>query len=86
LVAGFVQDKIAPETTLDRNDLLNIQTGITDVAEKVTVVVDVAQVQNDLQDFSQENPNLVEGSVSDLIEEIPSSNWGEARWGGFNWG
>jgi hypothetical protein len=86
LVAGFVQDKIAPETTLDRNDLLNIQTGTTDVAEKVTVVVDVAQVQNDIQDFSQENPDLVEGSVSDLIEVIPPSNWGEARWGGFNWG
>jgi hypothetical protein len=86
LVAGFVENKIAPETTLDRNDFLNIQAGTLEVTEKVTKVVGIAQVQNDIQDFSQENPELVEGSVSDLIEDVPPKNWGEVKWGGFNWG
>jgi hypothetical protein len=86
LVAGFVQDKIAPKTSLNRDDLLDIQTGTMSVAEKVTEFADVVQVQNEIQSFSQENPDLVQGSVLNLIEVVPPKNWGEATRGSFNWG
>jgi hypothetical protein len=86
LVAGFVQDRIAPKTSLNRDDLLDIQTGTSAVAEKVTKVADAVQVQDEIQSFSQENPDLVQGSVLDLIDVVPPKTWGEAKWDSFNWG
>jgi hypothetical protein len=85
LVAGFVEEQIAPATTLDRDALLGIQDGTTALSEVVTPVGDVTQVQEDIQDFSQANPDLVDGSIVDLIEEVPASNWDQASWDLFNW-
>tara|TARA_E500000331_G_scaffold293520_1_gene290848 strand:- start:714 stop:824 length:111 start_codon:yes stop_codon:yes gene_type:complete len=35
-------------------------------------------VQNDIQDFAKENPDLVVETIDDLIQEIPAGTWGES--------
>ena len=83
LVAGFVEESVAPDTPLTLDDLADVVSGEQSV---IPDLGDVNDVQGDLQDFVTENPDVIDTPLDQVVDEVPPGTWGESRWGQFNWG
>ena len=81
LVSEFIAQKVTTVTSID--DLESAASGASSVVESVG---DINEAKLSIETFAGENTDLVEGSLDDLIEAIPSGTWGTSKWGGFNWG
>tara|TARA_R110002072_G_scaffold1598_3_gene13567 strand:+ start:24651 stop:26165 length:1515 start_codon:yes stop_codon:yes gene_type:complete len=86
VVSGFVTQKVTGGQTITAETLQGITDGNIATTDVVTAAGDVSQVQQDVQNFAAENPTLVQGDISTVIQQIPTGSWDASSWNGFNWG
>jgi hypothetical protein len=85
LVTSFVTTTVTA-TPITAETLQGLSDGTVNSADVVSDTGDVSTVQTQIVTFATENPELVNGDVSDSIQTIPTGTWGQSTWGDFNWG
>lgn len=86
VVTGFVTERVVSDEGISTETLEGIASGTTTVADVVTDAGDVSQVQQEIQTFVSENPDLAGEDISTVIQTIPTGTWDQSNWGDFNWG
>jgi hypothetical protein len=83
LISEFVSTNVAPSSEVTAQDLADASAS----GESIVVDVgDVNDIRGSLEEFATENVDLIEGTIDDLIQTVPSGIWDEAVWDSFNWG
>lgn len=86
VVTGFVTERVVTSGGVTAETLQGIAAGTTSVTDVVSDTGDVSQVQQDLQTFVTENPDLGGEEITNSIQTIPTGTWDQSTWDDFNWG
>ena len=85
LVTSFVTSNVT-STPITTETLEGLNNGSVNANDVVSDTGDVSDVQQQIVEFAAENPDLVDGDISNTIQVIPTGTWGQSNWGDFNWG
>ena len=86
VITQFVTETVLTDGASSTETLQNIADGTALSEDVVADTGDVSQEQHDIQNFVQENPELDSEDITDVVQTIPTSTWGDSTWGDFNWG
>jgi hypothetical protein len=86
LVAGYVSENVAPTDPLTVESLTSIAEGTTTTEDLVSDIGELNEVQEGIETFAGENPDLFDGDLQTVTNEVPAGTWGEDSWDEFVWG
>ena len=86
LVAEFVSETVVPAEPITVDTLNDIAEGTTAPEDIVTDIGELTEVQDGIEEFAVENPDLFDGDLTTVTDDAPPGTWGEDNWGEFIWG